>query len=1080
MKSISLFLLSLAASISAYAVSDAPIWMRYPAISPDGKQIVFSYQGDLYKVAAKGGVAEPLTLHDAYDFSPVWSHDGKYIAFASDRYGNFDVFVTPSDGGHAERLTFHSADDIPSDFTVDDQSVIFSSSRTDDVMNMQFPTGALSELYRVPVQGGRVRQVLTVPAEKARFNDPGDLLVYQDKKGYEDQFRKHHTSTVTRDVWTYEPGSDKYIKVTSFAGEDRNPVFVHGSGAIYYLSEEKGAMNVFRRDLKPGATARQLTSFKNHPVRHLSASKENLLCFSWYGGLYTLKEGGEPFHVPVVIKSSERYNETSIVPVNGHITDFDLSPNGKEVAFIYRGEVFVTSVEGSMTKRITNTPEQERTVSFSPDGRALLYASERDSSWNIYQTKITRDEDPSFFLSTLLKEEPVVVTGKETFQPAWSPDGKEVAFLDERTTLKVINLETKKVRTVMPGNLNYSYSDGDQYYRWSPDGKWFFVEFLQPEQWISQVGMVNADSGNAVHNMTRSGYSNWRPKWMMDGKMLMWFSDRDGMKNDASWGAQDDVYGMFLTRDAYDKFRLNKEEYDMLNYEKKKEKIDKKVGGKKKKEDGNGIPDSLMIKIDWNGLYDRKVRLSVNSAGISDALLSKDGEKLYSLASFEKGNDLWETNLRTHETKLLIKIGSRAGHMIMDKKGQSIFVLAGGRILKLDVKGKKSSPLKMNAEMVLNARAERQYMFEHMWRQVLKKFYVKDLQGTDWEFYREQYKPFLASINNDRDFAEMMSELLGELNASHTGCRYRHNEPGGDETAALGLFYDNSYEGNGLRIAEVMDKSPVISEDSRIKKGTIIEKIDGIPIEAGMNYYPLLNRKAGKYVLLSLHDPQSGQRWVEKVKAISRGQEYQLRYERWVKKCRALVDELSGGRIGYVHVRGMDTRSYRTVYEEVLGRNAGKEALIVDTRFNGGGWLHDDLATFLNGKVYMTFLPRGQVLGREPQFKWAKPSVVVMGEGNYSDAHMFPYTYKALGIGKLVGMPVPGTGTAVWWERLQDPDLVFGIPQIGMMGNDGNFLENHQLEPDIKVADDPGKVTKGEDQQLEAAVKELLREVKNE
>jgi C-terminal processing protease CtpA/Prc len=224
-------------------------------------------------------------------------------------------------------------------------------------------------------------------------------------------------------------------------------------------------------------------------------------------------------------------------------------------------------------------------------------------------------------------------------------------------------------------------------------------------------------------------------------------------------------------------------------------------------------------------------------------------------------------------------------------------------------------------------------------------------------------------------------------------------------------------------------------------------------------------------------DPKKDKRWEERVKPISFGRVYQLTYERWVKNCERIVDELSGGTIGYVHVRGMDDRSYRTVYENVLGKHNRKKALIVDTRFNGGGWLHDDLATFLDGEKYLTFMPRGQDLGDEPQFKWKKPSVVVMSEGNYSDAHMFPFTYNALGIGKLIGMPVPGTGTAVWWESLQN-GVVFGIPQVGMLTLDGGYLENTQLEPDIKVANEPGVVTTGRDQQLEAAVNELKKQIK--
>lgn len=246
-------------------------------------------------------------------------------------------------------------------------------------------------------------------------------------------------------------------------------------------------------------------------------------------------------------------------------------------------------------------------------------------------------------------------------------------------------------------------------------------------------------------------------------------------------------------------------------------------------------------------------------------------------------------------------------------------------------------------------------------------------------------------------------------------------------------------------------------------------------LTATMNHYPLLNRKAGKNTLLGLYDPETKERWQETVKPISGGQQRQLLYERWVEGNNRMVEELSGGRLGYVHVRGMDDESFRKVYSDALGKHYAKEGLIVDTRFNGGGWLHDDLATFLDGSQYMSFSPRGQDLGSEPQFKWKKPSVVVMSESNYSDAHMFPVTYRAMGVGKLIGMPVPGTGTAVWWEGLQN-GCWFGIPMVGMVDLNGNYLENQQLEPDVKVALDPAVVITGRDQQLEAAVQELLEE----
>jgi tricorn protease len=1053
---------------------DTPLWMRYPAISPDGNSIVFSYQGDLYKVASNGGAAVPLTLHEAYDYEPVWSHNGQKIAFSSNRYGNHDVYVMPSMGGKAERLTYHSAGDHPTDFSADNQSIMFTSSRMDEAANQQYPSGLLSELYSIPVNGGMPKQMLTTPALQVKTSADGTVLVFHDRKGYEDTFRKHHTSSVARDIWKYDTKTETYTQLTKFDGEDRSPIFAPNQQDIYYLSEESGSYNIFKMNSTDSSNKTQLTKFENHPVRSLSASKDGQLSFHYNGEIYTMKEGEEPQKVAIQIVADARFNAEKIVSVNKDASEVALSSNGKEVAYVFRGEIFVSSVKKGTTKRITNTPEQERSVSFSPDGRSLLYAGERNGSWNLYSTSIAREEEKYFFNSTLLEEETILGTDAEEFQPAYSPDGKEVAFLEERTTLKVINLETKAVREIMAGNRNYSYSDGDQHYAWSPDSKWFLVQFNQEGQWISQVGLISADGGE-IANLTQSGYNDSTPRWSRDGKRIVWFSDRDGMKNDASWGGEFDVYAMYLTQEAYDKYKLDEEEYELLTEEEKEEKKKEKKEESDEKEEKDEDEKVEPIVIELEDIEDRKVRLTRHSTRLSDAIISKDGEKLWYLARFEKGADLWEINLRTNETKLKTKLGAKSvGDLILDKKGENLFLLSNGTISKIDVKEGKKKGVGMKGEMVLNEVAERAYLFEHVWRQVVKKFYKKDLHNVKWDFYKTEYARFLPHINNNHDFAEMLSEMLGELNASHTGARFRDPMKNGDETAALGVFYDRSHSGKGLKIKEIMHKSPLEKSSSKITEGTVIEKIDGVEIRTNTNPYHLLNRKAKKNVLLALFDPATSKRWVETVKPISLGAEGELRYQRWVRNSRAIVEKASGGTVGYVHVRSMNDRSYRTVYEEVLGENHGKKALVVDTRFNGGGWLHDDLATFLMGKQYMSFVPRGQNLGNEPQFKWSKPSIVVMGESNYSDAHMFPYTYRALGVGKLVGMPVPGTGTAVWWERLQN-GMVFGIPQVGMVGEDGKYLENQQLEPDIKVMNEPGKVSKGEDQQLKAAVEELLK-----
>jgi Tol biopolymer transport system component/C-terminal processing protease CtpA/Prc len=1079
----SIFLFAFCIIYTFSQAQENPLWLRYPAISPDGQTIVFSYKGDLYRVPSAGGLAVPITLHEAHDFMPVWSKDGKSIAFASDRYGNFDVFVMPATGGEAKRLTFHSANDFPTDFTPDNQRVIFQSSRLQRAENMQFPR--TEQLYSVSVNGGQAQMLLDLNAEHARFSPDGSMIVYQDWKGYEDKWRKHHTSSVTRDIWIYNTQKQSYQKISTFEGEDRNPIFSPDGKSVYFLSEKSGTLNIWQTGLN-GENAQPITTFEKHPVRFLSQANNGTFCFSWNGEIYTLPNGGQARKVPIQIATDSRLNTERIVPISGGISEMALSPNGKEVAFIFRGEVFVSALQGGITKRITNTPEQERSVSFSPDGRSLVYAGERNGSWNIYQSTIISKDEAYFFSATLLKEEALIATNAEEFQPQYSPDGKEIAYLEERTTLKVYNIASKSTRTVLAGTYNYSYSDGDQYFAWSPDSQYLLATFVPKggQIFMEEIALVKADGKSEPINLTQSGYDDGMPKWVMDGKAMIWTSDRDGMKNHASWGGERDVYAMFFDKATYDRFLLSKEELEILKEKEKeteKEKKEKETASqaenkrdKKAKTDKTENTKNQWV-LDLNDIENRKVRLTIHSARLADAVLSKDGEKLYYLARFEKDNDLWVTDLRTKETKILAKNAGNA--MELSKDGKFLLTLGDGNIYKIDVESGKKETISIRAEMNLNYVAEKSYIFDHAWRQVVKKFYVTDLHKVDWEFYYKEYKRFLPHINNNYDFSEMLSELLGELNASHTGCRFSPNFPNGDNTASLGVFYDDSYQGNGVKIAEIIAKSPLDNAKSRIKAGMIIEKIDGVEISPNIDFYSLLNRKAGKNTLLSAFDPNSKQRFDEVVKPISRGEEAELIYRRWVARQAQEVEKLSGGKVGYVHVRGMNDPSYRTVVEDVLGKHIGKEALIVDTRFNGGGWLHDDLATFLSGKKYMTMMPRGQAMGKEPMRKWSKPSAVLMSEGNYSDAHLFPVTYKAYQIGKTIGMPVPGTGTAVWWETQIDNTLVFGIPQVGMVDNQGKYMENNQLEPDIKIANDPAQLLKGKDQQLERAVKELLSSV---
>ncbi|HZH35969.1 MAG TPA: S41 family peptidase [Flavisolibacter sp.] len=1066
-----MFLLLIGGISGLAAAQTAPSWMRYPAISPDGKTIVFTYKGDLYKVPASGGNAVQLTQHEAHDFMPVWSPDGESISFGSDRYGNFDVFLIKSAGGEPRRLTTHSANEFPYSFSPDGKTVYFGAARMDAAANRQFPTGALPELYQVPVTGGRALQVLTTPAEDVRWSRDGQRLLYHDKKGGENSWRKHQQSAIARDIWLYNSKTGEHRQLTKFAGEDRNPVWAENDKTVFYLSEAAGTFNVHRFSLDNPEKTTAVTAFKKHPVRFLTAANDGTLCFSYDGSIYTKTSDAEPRKVSVIIQSEGKSNNERIVTVTGGVRDLDVSPSGREVAFIYRGEVFVTSVDGGSTKRVTNTPGQETNVSFSPDGKSLIYASERGGSWNIYQTTMQRKEEPYFFASTLLKETPVIENTHENYEPQYSPDGKEIAFIENRMTLKVYNFASKQARTLLTNNDLFAMGENDQYFTWSPDSKWLLFQYSEPGFWNGEIGLIAADGKGKKINLTESGYQDYAPKWMMGGKMLIWNSNREGLRSQAnSGGAQSDVFAMFMTQDAFDKFRLNKEEYAL--WKEADERAAKADSAKKK-----GAKKDT-VAIDWEGLKYRKARLTLHSSNMADALLSKDGETLYYLARFEKGYNLWSTNLRTKETKMLVPLGANSARMQWDSLQKNIFLLTDGRIVKLDPTGSKQEPVAINGDMNLDVAAERAFMFEHVWRRTRNTFYTAGYHGADWNNLKKEYDKYLPHISNNFEFTELLSELLGELNVSHSGASYVHATPNADATASLGVIYDPAFAGLGIKIIEVLTEGPLAKAGMNLRAGNIIEAIDGEQLGPDMDYAPLLNRKVGKNVLITVFDPSANSRREVVVKPISLGEESGLLYKRWVRRNADEVDRLSNGQLGYVHIPGMNDPSYRTVYEEVMGRYAARKGMVVDTRNNGGGDLVADLAMFLSGKRFLDYTTDSRSVGLEPSFRWTKPSIALANEANYSDGHCFAFSYQDLKLGKLVGMPVPGTCTFAGWEALQDNSVRWGVPPLGVKSVGGRYLENWQTEPDVKVMNEFGQVSKGKDQQLEVAVQELLKEVK--
>ena len=1081
-------LLSLVAIVFSSVASFAePLWMRYPAISPDGKAIAFTYKGSIYVAPATGGEARCITTAESYDFNPVWSPDSKSIAYASDRYGNFDIFVISKDGGTPTRVSTHSANETPYSFSPDGSKIYFGATIADPSESALFPKGSMTELYAIPSKGGRYERVLATPAQYIDFSKDGGSFLYQDRKGGENEWRKHHTSSITRDIWLYDTSSGEHRQVVDWQGEDRNPIFTDGDKGLYYLSEQGGTFNVWHKSLEGNAKPKQITNFKTHPVRFLSAANDGTLCFGYNGEIYTKSASGAPKKLNITIVENAPADKTSILSVSGGSYS-TVSPDGKQIAFVARGEVFVTSVDYTTTKQITSTAEGEASPTFGADNRTLTYASERNGYWNLYTAKIVRDDDPNFPNATLIEEKPLFKDDNiDRAYPQYSPDGKELAFVEGRCRLMVLNIESGKVRQITDGSQHYNTSGGITY-QWSPDGKWFAISYTgNKHDPYSDIGLVSAQGGE-ITNLTNTGYFDSDPQWVLDGNALLFCTDRYGMRSHASWGSLEDVMIVFLNRKTYEEYRMSKEQYEIYKEAEKKAKEeqkknedeakkDKKDDKADKKDDKKEEPKSEDIVIELDNIDERIVRLTPYSGTMSGYTLDKEGTSLYYIISYEGSYDMWQLNLRDRSNKVVQK-GIGSGSFVWDKKRENMFLL-GGSMRKF--KGGTGSPTSISArcEMRLDREAEREYMFDRIYRQEKERFYHKDMHGVNWEALRDNYARFLPHIDNNFDFAEMTSEWLGELNVSHTGCSYsRPGDSSGDVTANLGVFYDFNRKGDGLLITEVVSGGPFDKASSKVKAGDIIEKIDGEAILDGKDYFPLLNRKAGNTrTLISLYRPESGERWDEVITPISQSTFTSLLYKRWVKQRAADVERLSGGRLGYVHIESMADGSFRTIYADILGKYNHCDGIVIDTRFNGGGRMHEDIEILFSGEKYLTQVVRGKEACDMPSRRWNKASIMITGEANYSNAHGTPWVYKHRGIGKVVGMPVPGTMTSVSWERLQDSSLTFGIPVVGYRMEDGNYLENAQLEPDVKVANSAALVITGRDEQLEAAVKTLLEEI---
>ncbi len=983
-----LLLLSINLLFAVEPEDGQPLWLRYPSVSPDGSMIAFCHGGQLWVVPAEGGDAVPLTSGEFYTTSPVWSPGGGEIAFASKRHGNLDLFVVRATGGEIRRLTHNSADDRPTAFSPDGRLVYFSSARLGGAQTIHVGTYEGSDqLYSVPTTGGRARLVLPTPALFAQPNATGQQLLYENRPVYENEWRKGALSDGAHDVWLYDSSDQSHRQLTAFRGEDRCPVWAPNGGSFYYLSERSGNFNVWKSSLQGDTQPEQITQHAKGAARFLSIARDGTLVYGLEGEIWRQSPGHESRRVAVQIRRSDVANETFNITGDGQFSEMDVSRDGTQIAIIARGEVFVISTNTQTTRRITHTPVHERHVNFAPDGRSLVYVSERDGDMDIFEAKLGDASMKDFTSPGKVTETRLVDSEGDLMLPKISPDGRRLAYLADRGSICVLDRITGGTLTVLPPGMIYSYVDEDVIFRWSPDSRWIAatVGSIITDQ---DIVLLDATGQMPPQPITRSGYGDTDPHFSPDGRALFWITEREGLRQADDSGLMD-IFMAYLTREAYDAMRIDG--------------IDAKKAAN---------PDSTSQPA---GIEHRTSRVTPFSGDPATCALTPDGGTLFYVdRQANRTAILRRIDIASRTASEITSMPAIADVYAFDATCANLYALSGAALEKTDLATGKTAPITIDTRMDVDPRGELTYWFTHFWRLTKFKFYEPTMHGRDWDALRAHYTRFLPYLQTWEDFAEMMSELAGELNASHMGCSILKPTPNATDTASLGIHTDDNHTGPGLRIADILPGGPADLTGSHLASGAVILAINGETIDAETDPDVLLDGVAGTKVELTVLPRNGGEPVKQIIAPMTLQQAIELANARWVDERKVMTDRLSGGRLGYIYIPEMTTDAYMRAYGEVTGDFHDKEGLVIDIRYNKGGNIHDQLITLFTGEVFAGFTTRdGRMVGRMPTGRWAKPSALLQNASAYSDGSIFPHLYKRGGIGPIIGDNVPGTGTAV-------------------------------------------------------------------
>jgi tricorn protease len=1057
--------------LAAPTFAQEPIRLaRTPDISPDGKLVAFSYLGDIYTVETIGGVAKPVTSHPAHDINPVFSPDGRHIAFSSNRHGSYDVYVVPVRGGRPTRLTFDSANEIVCDWTPDGKHILFSSAR-----NVDFPRSW--ELYTVPVTGGRVRKITTGDGKEGTYSPRGDRLAYV--RGPGSWYRKGYRGSSNDDIWVCNADGTSNQRLTTFEGQDSSPMWSADGTSLYYVSEFHGVGNIVAQPLtallspstRPRVPAKpaQLTQHKQDGVRQARISRDGKwIVYECGADLWVVgtAPGCKPRKLAIEVYADDKSNPERVLTFSSGATEYAVSADEKFVAFALHGKLFRMPI-GTNPKvtQMTFGPSEpgkawgnDHGMAWAPDGLKMIFVSDRNGHEDLYLLEADDPDHPRFTEANRFKVTQLTRTRKAVGGVSFSPDGKRVGFI-RAGKLWTMAPDGKDQKVVVDQVQVFDYE-------WSPDSRW--IAYARRDgNFANELYIVPADgptAANPIRNITRYATFNAGVTWSADGKKLCFLSDRRGrggnlfvldLEKPAAPGSTPPERPSFMSTWAW--------------------------GSK------------AALTIDWEDIHRRAKPIGTVIA--DDAAISPDGSKVAFRDAL--GGDLWVASTtggqitRLTTGKLFPKQiswskrrsplgGSLDFVYFLDRNGNVRLGRAAGSEAKAGSSNNNTAPIPFKVKMTMKRDELYREMFDQGWRHLAESFYDDKFHGANWDAVRDKYRPLIGHVSMKEDLFALLYLMMGELNASHLGVSGFFQGPE-ESTAELGLVFDESYRGKGLKIGEVLKRGPADRRGVKLKAGEIVLAIDGTTIDDSVNVSKLLNGKAGEAVVLQVTSNPAdikAKRRVE-IHATDRATVANLMYDRWVAKNAARVSELSKGKLGYIHIPSMDEAGLDGFVRSLYSDNYDKEAIVLDVRFNGGGNTHDQVLNYLGSKEHTIFKTRGGGQGavlRSWDRKWNKPLVLLINNRSYSDAEILPSAFRTLSLGKLVGEPTGGNVIGTSGVRLIDGSL-FRIPRIGVYTARGVNMEKEGVKPDVLIENHPDQVARGLDKQLDRAVEVLQADV---